>query len=141
MKDRDTFSEGLNALSDVARFATLRESPDSGNTMRDWVHAGLRCKALQGPFGINGYVAVPKSHPNFGDDYDDVDVEVHGGLTFGQQGEEDSDMWPDPELYWFGWDTAHGFSGHWDLENVVVENEKLAEQLSRLSTQTARDES
>ena len=29
-----------------------------------------------------GYLGVPKDHPWYGKDYDEVDVEVHGGLTY-----------------------------------------------------------
>lgn len=29
-----------------------------------------------------GYVLLPEGHPLYGADYDDVDFEVHGGLTF-----------------------------------------------------------
>lgn len=29
-----------------------------------------------------GYIAVPPAHPWFGKSYDDIDVDVHGGLTF-----------------------------------------------------------
>lgn len=30
-----------------------------------------------------GYVLLPRNHPFYGKDYDDIDVDVHGGLTFG----------------------------------------------------------
>jgi hypothetical protein len=32
----------------------------------------------------NGYVLLPKSHPFYNMDYDDIPVRVHGGLTFGE---------------------------------------------------------
>lgn len=40
------------------------------------------------------YVALPKGHPCIGKDYDDLDVDVNGGLTFGNDNV-------------FGWDYAH----------------------------------
>lgn len=132
--------DAFDALGDVARWATMSKSSNEGTILKDWIHASLRCKAIQGPFGINGYVAVPKNHPAWGKSYYDVDVEVHGGLTFGKQGEEDNEKWPDSELYWFGWDTAHGFSGHWSLEDVVAENNRLATQLSNCLQGSANDE-
>jgi len=33
---------------------------------------------------FNGYIAVPKSHPWHGKLYEDIDVVVHGGLTFSE---------------------------------------------------------
>lgn len=47
-----------------------------------------------------GYIQIPKGHKFFDKHYDDVDVEVHGGLTFsgkieGCRGE------------WIGFDCAH----------------------------------
>lgn len=58
-----------------------------------------------------GYVALPKSHPYYGKNYDDIPIEVHGGLTYARacqgkichvpsEGESD-DVW------WVGFDCAH----------------------------------
>lgn len=53
---------------------------------RQWVDkkTGLACLMLRaGHMGHwCGYVGVPKGHPAYGKGYDDVDVQVHGGLTF-----------------------------------------------------------
>lgn len=44
---------------------------------------GLPCLIVRGPSGsLCGYVGVPPTHPAYGKQYDDVSVEVHGGLTF-----------------------------------------------------------
>ena len=44
---------------------------------------GLDCLIVRNRFGaLCGYVGVPAGHPAHGKDYDDVDVSVHGGLTF-----------------------------------------------------------
>lgn len=46
----------------------------------------------------NGYVALPEGHKYFGVDYNSIEVDVHGGLTFSQQ----------IGNYWVvGFDTAH----------------------------------
>lgn len=45
--------------------------------------SGLPCLIVRGPSGsLCGYVAVGPDHPAYGKGYDDVDVTVHGGLTF-----------------------------------------------------------
>lgn len=74
---------------------------------------GLNCllSRVPGTFHWCGYVGVPLSHPAAGKNYDDVHVEVHGGLTYGAEchskichipdkGEED-------HLFWLGFDCAH----------------------------------
>lgn len=54
----------------------------------------------------NGYVAVPEGHAWYGKDYDDIDADAHGGLTFSGdkiegQPEETKGMWI------VGFDCAH----------------------------------
>lgn len=44
---------------------------------------GLPCLIVRNGSGaLCGYVGVPRNHVYYGSDYDKVDVEVHGGLTF-----------------------------------------------------------
>ena len=79
--------------------------------------SGLACLVKRGPVGAwCGYVGVAPDHPAFEKDYDDVDVEVHGGLTYAaacQHGPEESSIChiPDPgepdNVWWFGFDCAH----------------------------------
>lgn len=103
--------------------------PMESKVYKDWKYKGLHCRVIQGPFSINGYVAVPKGHPDYAKGYDDVDVEIHGGLTFAEKGEKDSELWPNEETWWFGFDTAHAHSGVWSIEQVIEETERLAKQL------------
>lgn len=57
--------------------------------------AGHRC----------GYVAVSAENKNYGKNYDDINVDVHGGLTYSNNDKtyptESNDLW------WFGYDCAH----------------------------------
>jgi hypothetical protein len=87
---------------------------------------------------------VPADHPDAKNFYDDVDVEVHGGLTFRCKASDGG--------AWFGFDCSHcddwfGFTfpvvseegvgaggfehpGHvWTVEEVEEETKRLAEQL------------
>lgn len=52
----------------------------------------------------NGYIGVPAGHPWFGKHYDDIDVDVHGGLTY--SGDHCPRCEPDGH-WWFGFDTLH----------------------------------
>jgi hypothetical protein len=56
-----------------------------------------------------GYVGVPQRHPLYGRSYDEVydliDPEVHGGLTYADQGNEA--VGEDLAAWYFGFDCAH----------------------------------
>lgn len=79
----------------------------------EFEHAGLPCLALRNHHGIwCGYAAVPPGHPLHGKPYDEIDVDVHGGLTYAnvcaghichvpKPGEPDN-------VWWFGFDCGHG---------------------------------
>jgi hypothetical protein len=88
----------------------------------------------------NGYVVLPKGHPMHGRGYDDIPVDVHGGLTFAQAvedtgyeelGEEDAGGWI------VGFDTAHWGDDQDTCDQDFVEEEtvRLLEQLEKLSTE------
>lgn len=85
---------------------------------------GLPCLIVrngEGSGSLCGYVGVPASHLYHGSDYNKVDVEVHGGLTFASGcGHGDNPARgvchipgagePD-DVWWFGFDCAHA----WDV--------------------------
>lgn len=93
---------------------------------KEWTAHGLQCALIptpsmpmaKGPY--NGYVRVPSGHPDAGRGYDDVDVDVWGGLTFAAEDDEDGGTW-------FGWDDCHC-----DLcpRSAKEETEELARQLA-----------
>lgn len=79
-----------------------------------WVdpETGLPCIIRRGPMGSwCGYVGVPKAHPLFGEDYFDLDIDVHGGLTYAAMCGDDHCRGvcheADDEAWWFGFDCAH----------------------------------
>jgi hypothetical protein len=60
-----------------------QDEPDK----KQWRDAatGLPCLIVRGPVGaLCGYVGVTADHPLHGKSYEDVDVEVHGGLTYAE---------------------------------------------------------
>lgn len=90
----------------------------------------------------NGYVAVPKDHPYYGKSYSEIDVDVHGGLTFSSEGSKVVELWSNIELiegnlgnledYWiFGFDTCHHGDNleTWTREAVISETLNLKRQL------------
>jgi hypothetical protein len=66
----------------------------------------------------NGYVAIPKDHPWFGLEYEEIPCDVHGGLTFGRP----CNIF-DSEYWMIGFDTAHyqDTSGIWPIFRVFNE--------------------
>lgn len=84
------------------------EEPDRA----EWKHAGLPCLALRNRHGSwCGYVAVPPGHPLHGTDYDAVDVDVHGGLTYAAKCDGHICHVPQPgepdDVWWLGFDCGH----------------------------------
>ena len=79
-----------------------------------------------------GYIYLPESHPDYGKTYDEIGIDVHGGLTFSESGK-------------FGFDCAHagdfqpGLTPRHRLSDevyrtvdfVLAELQKLAEQFDR----------
>jgi hypothetical protein len=86
-----------------------------------------------------GYVTLPKTHPCYGKHYDDIDVQVHGGLTYGRkvtQKDIDSNTWPeltqeDLGKWMVGFNTAHLGDNSIDQDEnyVIQETESLYQQL------------
>jgi hypothetical protein len=79
-------------------------------------HAGFEYEVIHNGHGIRcGYVRVPFGHAWHGVPYDDLDVEVHGGLTFAEPDEPCPKDGPD-NAYWVGFDTHHLHDAQdWDL--------------------------
>jgi hypothetical protein len=80
---------------------------------REWEAFGLKCAVVQNREGMHrcGYVRLPSGHPAWGLSYDNIDVDVHGGLTF-------CDLEPcieeDGQGYWVGFDCRHAYDRGWD---------------------------
>jgi hypothetical protein len=71
------------------------------------VHSGYEWEVTSNNLGYRcGYVRVPPGHPWHGKDYDSIDAEVHGGLTFAEPDEHCGKGGPD-DAWWVGFDAAH----------------------------------
>ena len=98
-----------------------RQSPWTSEPDRvEFRHAGFACLIKRNGMGaLCGYVGVEPGHPWHDKAYVSLDVEVHGGLTYGspcQETEDESDgicHVPEPgapdDVWWFGFDCAHAF--------------------------------
>jgi hypothetical protein len=118
---------------------------------------GLACLAVRNRGNWCGYVAVPPGHGCFEKEYNDVEVEVHGGLTFSGLCQNHICHEPEPgqpdHVWWLGFDCAHwgdyspdrpqdlfmdrldvlgGLAQYRNLAYVQEECRSLAEQLARM---------
>ena len=78
---------------------------------------GFPCLIVRNPSlgTLCGYVAMPPGHPWHGKHYGDLDVEVHGGLTFADACQGHICHVPKPgapdDVWWLGFDMGHA----WDI--------------------------
>lgn len=85
---------------------------DSEPDRVDFIHAGFSCLLHRNEMGAwCGYVGVTETHPAFGKDYDAVDVEAHGGLTYARACRGSICHVPQPgmadKVWWLGFDLIH----------------------------------
>lgn len=115
LNERKTMKTWQNSDKSEWPLGEWHTEPDKAH----WIEEGLDCLIVRNHIGaLCGYVGVPEQHPCFGQDYDSVDVEVHGGLTFSdtchpresecrgichpKEGAANETVW------WLGFDCAHG---------------------------------
>jgi hypothetical protein len=79
----------------------------------------------------NGYVRIIEGHPFYDKGYENIPVDVHGGLTFSEH-IMDNEKWSDG--YWIGFDTAHYGDNqtNWTLNMVMEETKDLLRQVYHL---------
>jgi hypothetical protein len=72
-------------------------------------HLGLQWVVVNNGMGYRcGYVRVPLGHPWHGKSHNDLNVEVHGGLTFAEADVPCDAPGADTD-WWLGFDCAHAF--------------------------------
>ncbi len=81
----------------------------------------------------NGYVRIPEGHPYYEKNYDDIPVDVHGGLTVSDHIFENGKHFSDG--YWVGFDTAHygDTKERWPMDRVLEETIHLFKAIYGLS--------
>ena len=121
---------------------------------------GLPCLIVRGPSGaLCGYVGVQKGHAAHGADYDAVEVDVHGGLTYAgvcQHGDDPArgvchipGAGEPDDVWWFGFDCAHAFDlspayahyerppSPWSKPDEYRDVDYVTEQVTQLAAQLA----
>lgn len=117
---------------------------------RRWEHDGIDCHLTREKYTgeFRGYVYLPKAHPLYGKEMDDMEmmaVDVHGGITFAQ---EEAGLWK------IGFDCGHDGDvipsmemlplmdeGHrWTEEEAIAEVESLASEVSEIAARSVKRE-
>ena len=98
----------MRSLRDLVRIPERRPD-DVGFAYLDWTEDEgtpfvRRALVVEGPMSLTAYVGVPIEHPLADQNYDDVPLDVHGGLTHGAPGDQ---VHRPLGWYWYGWDYAH----------------------------------
>ena len=88
----------------------------------------------------NGYAVIFKGHPMYGKSYNEIPIDVHGGLTFSHDVNSlNRESFPEitdemKDGWMIGFDTAHYSDDmeRWPKEEVKRETEHLKSQLVKL---------
>jgi hypothetical protein len=102
----------------------------------DLLHLGkeYKCIVVRIPImgHLCGYVGVQKGHKYYGTACSDIEeIEVHGGITYGEFCGGYVSNSPGKKLYWIGFDLARIGDDN-NLEYAIKETKKLAGQLARV---------
>jgi len=122
------------------------DEPDKANWIDE--ETGLDCMIIRNVDMGNlcGYVGVPLDSKLSGIDYNDIEINVHGGLTYSERCSGNICHEAEIEVFWFGFDCAHfmdlspGLKSkiliskaiYRDFNYVKSEVESLAKQLKAL---------
>lgn len=90
-------------------------------------HNGLQCIVTFCSMGHRcGYVGIDNNHEDYGKDYDSMHekTDVHGGLTYSDNGNIGYPDYIANNLWWFGFDCAHHRDGKdWDKVKEIFPKE------------------
>lgn len=81
--------------------------------MTPYTYRGYEMNVVLHDMGyLCAYVKLPESHPFYGKKYDDIPIDVHGGVTFARELKRSQDIDYAAQFgftfgFWIGWDYAH----------------------------------
>lgn len=96
------------------------------------------------------YIELPKNNQYYGEDYDNIPIECHGGLTYSAYGLLPTQHAEYKDGYWIGWDYAHCtdytfFSNYswegkvWMTEDILLEVKQVIDQLCEIALDTEKN--
>ena len=117
----------MGDMLDMKRF----EKKDEKEIIIDFKIGKFDCVAVKSNMGHwCGYVILPSSHKYYKGKYLDMDIDCHGGLTFGDTLKQYGIKYKD--TFAIGWDYAHydDINGTTTEEDVRAECATVVKQLS-----------
>ena len=103
---------------------------------KDFMVGNLRCLVIGLSGGWRcGYVGIPKEHPLYAIDYDKIEADVHGGLTYGST----SPVGDEDQRYYVGFDCCHCGDG-FDIALIdeLAQDSKMLE-VNKINAQLCAD--
>jgi hypothetical protein len=103
MKKQDIFETAKDVKEMVYASERKREVLATGNYMGvDYIIVSYGTHPCS-------YIKIEKGNPFYGKEYDDIPIDCHCGLTFGQvfKTDKDASVMGFPKGHWIGWDYAH----------------------------------
>jgi hypothetical protein len=98
-------------------------------------HLGFQWVVVHNGMGYRcGYVRVPLGHPWHGKDYNDLNVEVHGGVSFAEADVPCDAPGTDTD-WWIGFDCAHAFDAPDPELTLVLPDQRLSLSIGVVRTQ------
>ena len=122
---------------DIEDYPNTEEHKESHSELYEFNHNGYRCWVGRNfTYCWCGYVDVPKEHPDYGSMYDTLPIDVHGGLSFSQDGKFGFDCCKgqdiNPKIIIGGQvmpDIQFAGATYKDYDFAINEVKKLADQL------------
>ena len=77
---------------------------------KDFIYCGYRCIVIGTSMGHRcGYIEIPEGNPLYEKNYDEIDgyINVHGGWTYSEYGNETYPVASDNHSWFIGFDCAH----------------------------------
>lgn len=98
-------------------FQELLKVP-TGTIVETWNDGEIKCQIMRAHASLTAYFGIPLGSCIDGVPYDDIRLNVHGGLTFAREGQVDSGW--EAGYYWIGWDYAHaGDAMFFEYDNSI----------------------
>lgn len=139
----------------------LNKIIENEGNLKEFKYKGYQCCIVRGPLGaLNGYVALEKDDSLYGVKYDDIEVDVHGGLSLSEYFSNEKNIYLKlpkccEDKWILGFDTAHandlapvhkqlGFATtngiYRTMDYVEAELKKLVEQITKINIDNILEE-
>jgi len=94
----------------------------------EFEHLGYECLVTTNGGGVRcGYLRVPVGHPWHGKDYDDIDANCHGSLTFADA-DEPCDKAGEDNAWWVGFDCGQALTDLPDPELIIADGREFIKE-------------